>query len=206
MNENSYNHHRFARWLENFFTYTPCFLCGEIHEVNIYQFVDRNTSPDNSKKIIVIRIFCQHNFQLREETGEQLQYTVTILPAFLVPHSRVPLPDIYNAFDMYVSDKQEIQQEAALIMNCQSRHSFRLYYTRFCNLVDKWIFFLSEFLSILSENEIPVKIGKKWGRFKELLKNYLSSIFGENSAPMRTRRGFIQAHVTFLHINMGLGP
>lgn len=205
MNIDSYNHHRFAGWLEELFKDTPCLLCGKIHEVKIHQFVDRNISPDNSRKIKTVRIICHSNFQEREETGEKLQYTITVLPGFLVPHSRVPLPDIYKATDEYLSGRKIIQQEAALIMNCQSRHSFRLYYDRICNLASKWIFYLFTVFPEIIEKEIPVDMRKKWKQFKGILEEQTIIRMGF-SGQIEMLYRFEYTHDTLLHKNMGLGP
>lgn len=206
MDIDSYNHHCFARWLEELFKDISCFLCGKIHEVKIHQFVDRNISPDNSRKIITFRIICHRNFQKRKETGEKLQYTITVLPGFLIPHSRVPLPDIYKAMDEYLSGKETIQQEAALIMNCQSRHSFRLYYNRFCNLMNKWIFFLSTVFPEIVEKEIVVEIGGKWKQFKEILKNFTVKTMEELPDSSGPCHRFEYAHTILSGCKMGLGP
>ncbi len=205
MNIDSYNHHSFARWLEDYFKNNPCILCGEIHEVKIHQFVDRNISPDNSRVIIVIRIICNSNFKKREETGEKLQYTITVLPGFLIPHSRVPLPDIYKATDEYLSGRKIIQQEAALIMSCQSRHSFRLYYDRFCNLASKWIFFLFTVFPEIIEKEVPVDIRKKWKQLGGILEGQTVIRMGFSGQIEMIYR-FEYVHNTLLHKNMGLGP
>jgi len=205
MNEASYNYHHFAEYLDDFFAYTPCFLCGNIHKPEIHQIVDRNISPDNSKKIKVIRFICQPNLETRKETGERLQYTITLLPGFLVPHSRVPVENIYKALDIYLSNEDTIQQEAALIINCQSRHSFRLYYKRFCNLVEKWITFLYKVLPEITKDEIPVKFGRIWKQLKEMLISYESKI-RESSAPISLSRGFKRLHIILFYRNMGLGP
>jgi len=201
----SYNHHSFARWLEDYFKNNPCFLCGEFHEVKIHQFVDRNISPDNSKALIVIRVICNSNLKKRGKTGEKLQYTITILPGFLVPHSRVPLPDIYKATDEYLSGDEIIQQEAALIMNCQSRHSFQLYYNRICKLASKWISILSMVFPEIIEKEIPADIRKKWKQLGGILEGQTVIRMGFSGQIEMIYR-FEYAHNTLFHNNMGLGP
>lgn len=206
MDIDSYNHHCFAGWLEELFKDTPCILCGKIHEVKIHQFVDRNISPDNSRKIKTVRIICHSNFQERKETGEKLQYTITVLPGFLIPHSRVSLPDIYKAMDEYLSGRETIQQEAALIMNCQSRHSFQLYYKRFCKLASKWLSFLSIVFPEIIEKEIVVEIGGKWKQFKKILNGLtVKTMEGFSDSSVLCRR-FEYAHTILSGCKMGLGP
>ena len=176
-----------------------------MHEVKIHQFVSRNISPDNSKSLIVIRIICNSNLRKRKEAREELQYTITILPGFLIPHSRVPLPDIYKAADEYLSGRKIIQQEAALIMNCQSRHSFRLYYDRICNLASKWISLLYTVFPETIVKEIPVDMRKKWKQFKGILEGQTIVEMGF-SGQIEMLYRFEYTHNTFLRKNMGLGP
>ncbi len=132
----SYNHFKFADWLIEYFHNQPCILCHKNHDIEIYQYRERNISPDNKKKKIVVRIRCKNNQKKREETGEDLQYTITILP-----HSRVPIPQIFDAFDEYFNE-EITQQQATLLMNCNSRHSFNLFLkrfsSRFTNLFRIW--------------------------------------------------------------------
>jgi len=166
--------------------------------MKLHQFVKRNIAPDNSSKITVIRVICKPNQQKRIDTGEKLQYTTTILPGFLIPHSRIPLPDLYAAFDRYLCNEQSTQQEVALLMNCQSRHSFRLYFQRLCENIDKWLIFLSDLVCLNSRKE-------KWNRLKKAIK----SLSRESSKPLFPRTAvfhFEYAMSFFLSSRMGLGP
>lgn len=118
----------------------------------------------------------------------------------------MPLPDIYKATDEYLSGRKIIQQEAALLMNCQSRHSFRLYYKRICSLASNWIIFLSTILPEIIEKEVPVDIRKKWKQFKGILKGLTVKTMEGFSDTTGLRHCFEYAHNTLFHKNMGLGP
>ncbi len=165
----SYNHYQFAIWLTEYFNNHPCPLCHKIHEVEIFQYKDRNIDPHNNKKKIVIRTRCKDNQKKREETGEKIQYTITILPGFLIPHSRVVIPNLFKALEKYLNE-EITQQQAALLMNCNSRHSFNLYYRRFSSLFCKWISFLS---GILQQQKLVTEVNwnvkRKWNRFIALI-------------------------------------
>lgn len=52
----------------------------------------------------VPRIFCEINYHKRLKTGELKQYTLTILPGFLIPYSTVPLDPVHQALASYISE------------------------------------------------------------------------------------------------------
>jgi len=91
-------------------------------------------------------------------------------------------------------------------MNCQSRHSFRLYYKRICNLASKWIIFLSTILPEIKEKKEPVDIRKKWKQFKGILKGFTVKTWSGFSDTTGLHHRFEYAHNTLFHNNMGLGP
>jgi len=90
-------------------------------------------------------------------------------------------------------------------MNCQSRHSFRLYYDRFCNLASKWIFFLFTVFPEIIEKEVPVDIRKKWKQLGGILEGQTVIRMGFSGQIEMIYR-FEYVHNTLLHKNMGLGP
>lgn len=171
----------------------------------------RKIDPKNREDIIVIRIRCEANFLERQETGEKIQYTIRILPGFLIPHSRVPVSEIFEAFDAYLN-KDMTQQEAALFMNCDSRHSFRLYFLRLSNLISQWISHLQTTLQIHTENkgdrdkpeEISV-IKKKWKQVGIIIGSMNIGKETESWISVNTYR-FEYAHTILVGCKMGLGP
>ena len=188
--------------------------------VEIFQYKDRNINPDNSKKKIVIRILCKDNQKIREETGEKIQYTITILPGFLIPHSRVVIPNLLGALEKYVNE-EITQQQAALLINCNSRHSFNLYYRRFSSHFYKWISFLAETLQMM-ELKIEVTGGwsqtslllthatldvkRNWNQFTDLISRLKIEKMIENSPSKETILRFEYAHSLLDGNKMGLGP
>jgi len=86
----------------------------------------------------VVRVFCEVNCLIREETGEPKQYTLTILPGFLIPYSTVPVDPVHQALDSYIKEPGLKQVGAALRMRSQSAASFRLFYSRVCSRLELW--------------------------------------------------------------------
>lgn len=117
-----------------------------------------------------MRIFCKNNYRKRIETKESLQYTITILPGFLMPYSRVRIDLLFTAFTYYLSGKIRNQYEAALFICCDSRHSFALYYKRIMNHVG----YLYEYFKVQIEtkrNEVSLKTSReKWESIVCLMK------------------------------------
>lgn len=99
-------------------------------------------TEDEEISINVIRIFCQLNYRKRIETEEAIQYTITILPGFLMPYSRVRVDLLFTAFTYYINGRFSNQYESALYISCSSRHSFSLYYKRIVNRIGVWYRFL----------------------------------------------------------------
>ncbi len=172
----------------------------------------RKIDPKNREEIIVIRTRCEANFLERQETGEKIQYTIRILPGFLIPHSRVPVPEIFKAFDAYLKN-DNTQQQAALFMNCDSRHSFRLYFSRLSNLIGQWISHLQTTLTlqIQIENKMDDKkeeisgIKKKWIQVGTIIGAINIGKEAESWISINTHR-FEYAHTILVGCRMGLGP
>lgn len=107
----------------------------------------------------VPRIFCEINCRIRKETGERKQYTLTVLPSFLVPYSRIPVETVHEALDGYIRTRC-LQIGAALRMHCLSASSFRLFYRRVCERLGRWLFILARPLSAFAEAVDGVVVGE----------------------------------------------
>lgn len=166
----------------------------------------RYIAPDNSKQILVVRIKCEKCYQKKQETGRKIQYTITVLPGFLIPHSRVPVPDLWCAVNGYLSENKT-QQQAALLMNCNSRHSFNLYYKRLCMQLNLWIVTIASILNtvLLQEQKQCSDVRIKWKQFKNFIKRLgggqKESAFSDN---IISRFQFV--HAIMCCCKMGLGP
>jgi hypothetical protein len=146
-------------------------------------------------QIKVIRIFCEINYRIRIETDETPQYTTTVLPACLIPHSRVQVNLVLQAFRLYLDHNLKTQYAAALHILCNNRHSFRLYYTRIIARLDTW--------STLFENRGEMKLvnlplGEKWTKIEASLKDW--------SDPKSLAHWRSYGHAILVHKKMGLGP
>ena len=94
----------------------------------------------------------------------------------MVPHSRVVIPDIFRALESFLTE-EITQQQATLLMNCNSRHSFNLYYRRFSSHVHKWISFLAAFLQ---QQELETGIIRSWSQTRLLAnESYRRNLFRE---------------------------
>lgn len=124
-----------------FFLKNGCPLCGEYHELEFFIFVERHiiTDIEAAPKIIkVIRYLCINNYKKRLETNELLQYTITILPGFLISYGRIPVNKILDAFSGYIKGEIRTYYAAAIACGVSSRHSFRLYYIRILKRLTSW--------------------------------------------------------------------
>ena len=136
---------------------------------------------------------CLNNLEKRIKTGELLQYTITILPAFLIPHSKIPVSVVFTAIDYYIKRKCN-QFEAALMLYCDSNHSFALYFNRMSGLIDAW----NNLLQKEPENNMDKPINEKWERIIPVMKDYAQPNYSEFWSEY--------THSHFCQNKMGLGP
>jgi hypothetical protein len=137
---------KYIEFIETYFVKNGCPLCQKNHKVNLFTIVSRQikTGIDSITKLDVARILCKKNYHKRKKTGEKLQYTITILPAPLIPYSRIPVETVFSSFNAYITGELKNQYETVLQMNCENRHSFRLYYLRIKNLLAHWYYFFTK--------------------------------------------------------------
>lgn len=97
-------------------------------------------------------------------------------------------------------------------MNCDSRHSFRLYFSRLSNLIDQWILNIQTALQIhtgnkgdADKNENITGIKKKWKQFKTVIGSINIEKETKLQIPADTYR-FEYVHTIFAGCKMGLGP
>jgi hypothetical protein len=130
----------------------------------------------------------------RKATRERLQYTITVLPAILVPHSRIPVHVIFNTVTDYINGTIANQYSAALLIFCASRHSFRLYYTRIIARHKDWYVFFSG-----NREEVqPEPATESWAAVIIPMKEY--------AVPLHSEWWESYAHAALCLNGMGLGP
>jgi len=131
-----------------------------------------------------------------------------MLPGFLIPYSRVVVPNLLSALEEYFNEKCT-QQQAALLINCNSRHSFNLFLKRISFLVSKWISYLSEILQLQKPEKKKSETGNikgEWKRFIWLISRLtIEKMIGVSSKVVIIYR-FEYAHSLFDGNKMGLGP
>jgi len=131
-----------------------CPLCGQSHPPKFHVFVSRSyrssgRGVSGSVRIWVPRLICLVNKQLREKTGRLLQYTITILPGFLIPYSTILVDAVQDALESYIGKAAVTKQGAAMRMGCMSRLSFLLFYSRVVRRIEAWNNLLTELVSDL---------------------------------------------------------
>ncbi len=163
------------------------------------------------------RFFCENNYKERKLTGKKKQYTITILPGFLVPYSIIPLDDIQEATNRYINNPETNQQTAAFSMHCENTLSFRLHFSRIKNRLSEWIVFITRLLidlggELKGENIKNVQhyenpLQANWKRFKTLVIDYFQLYSRIPGAQVIKERFYYQYIHSVLCINkMGLGP
>ena len=145
-----------------------CLLCGKKHPVKIHTYVDRTyeapkkkeeeqenkegqSEGKNGSSIVVPRLYCPVNHRRRMDSGEPTQYTITVLPGFLVPYSRILVDTLHAALHGYLHGDARCRsyEQAAYTMNCAQPVSFARYLTRVKLRLSAWIVTLTELLADL---------------------------------------------------------
>lgn len=125
---------------------TRCPLCGGEHPGKFFAFAERSyrweESDASAKAKVVIqvpRLICEVNKRKRVEGGERLQYTVRILPSFLIPHSCVVLDRVHEALESFIGHPGATRVGATLRMGCVNPMSFRLFLGRVRDRITTWL-------------------------------------------------------------------
>jgi hypothetical protein len=191
-----YHVYDFLSFVLDYFPVAGCPLCQKHHTVKFYILVNRGfrISEEQCATIKVVRIICEYNLKQRKETKELLQYTMTVLPSSLIPHSRIPVHVIFNTVTNYMNGAIANQYRAALLIFCSSRHSFRLYYMRIIARHTDWYAFFSG----IREEPLIGPETESWAQVISLMKEY--------ARPLHTEWWESYAHAVLCLNGMGLGP
>lgn len=148
-----YNHDDFVDFIVRNLTLCP--LCKESHLPKILCLTERYVKQldEKKRKISIIRIICPNNQKKRREDGVPVQYTLTILPAFLIPHSRIQLNILEKALTAYENTPGMTTTEAALMIGCENHKSFELYLKRARSRIQLWISFILHMITDLTQAE-----------------------------------------------------
>lgn len=203
-----------------------CPLCGEKHAPRFHCYAPRSYrkdpaglkepgGTDTNVRTQVPRIFCEPSFQIRKQTGQPRQYTLTILPGFLIPHSRVPVQQVHRALDGYITEPELQQVGAALRMKCLSPASFRLFFSRVCARLGNWTAALTQWIvalgGIVAEAHPATPrqegLGAQWAWFVRLAAEYArlyGRLPGSQVVPLEDLPVYLYAALSRHH--RGLGP
>ena len=198
-----------------------CTLCGERHPPKFHCFFRRTYRRDPKEEgeeaatIEVVRIFCEVNYRIRKQTGEPKQYTLTILPGFLIPYSVIPVDPVHEALDIYITEGGLVQVGAALKMRCLSAASFRLFYSRVCRRLESWTALFLQLVLTLGGKIKEADVGQErcrelqaqWGWFVLLASEYVR-LYSRLPATEVIAGKFLQQHIyaVLSRKQMSLGP
>ena len=201
-----------------------CPLCGKRHSVKIHTYVDRTyKNPQKEEEdtegqrggksdpcIVVPRLYCPVNYRLRKDTGQPKQYTITVLPGFLIPYSRILVDTIHAALHGYLHGDAQARsyEQAAYMMNCAQPVSFARYLGRVKQRLSAWIVTLTTLLVDLGADITQTDeqahggqdLSEQWMYFLYLVtKTVQAKVIAE---PLRWQ----YVYGLFSYQRMGLGP
>ena len=218
-----YHPHRFLDHALRQLLVDGCPLCKEKHPPQFHCYARRTFKTEQTEDQIkegvvatqVPRIFCEINHRKRLDTGELKQYTLTILPGFLIPYSTIALDPVHQALESYIGEGGLTQVGAAMRMGCLSPASFRLFYARVRQRVQSWTDLLIQLVITLGghiREEAPKVTNQsepeaRWGWFVLLSTEYMSRYSRLPNTQVIAQRFIWQYMYAVLSRNhMGLGP
>lgn len=162
----------------------------------------------------VPRLICLENKRRRQESGEPLRYTVTILPGFLISFSTIVVDAVHLGLDSYLGKQTVTQTGAALMMGCLNPRSFRLFYRRVCRRMNLWVGLLIQLMTIIGgalperrQTDGKDQIRNGWMWCSVLAEEYLR-LYGQIPEAVLILKAFQWQYLyaLFAAHRMGLGP
>ena len=166
-------------------------------------------------QIEVVRIVCRSRQKLRKRTGKKLQYTLTILPSFLIPHARITFTGLSNAVPLHLGGK-----DFDLVLNTLSAddpRTFGLHFGRVLKRTPEWNLAIGRWVIDMGKTDKPKTLCETfrlkertlhpWEKFIGLASEFcrrleslgqVTAILEDEQLPM------VHARLTFA--GMGLGP
>ena len=219
---NEYHPEKFRTYSEKFLSKEGCPICHGDHEAKFHCFAGRafrdGSVPGANVTTAVPRFICELNRLIRQQSGEEKQYTITILPGFLISYSTVPVDPVHNAVAGYLGASGLTQVGAALRMHCFNAISFRVFLNRVRDRIEGWITLLVEQVHDLEGQVKGVDVSRTppndpespavlWKWFAYLSAEYLrlhARIPGTEVVPKQFHHRYI--HCLLSRHHMGLGP
>lgn len=195
-----------------------CPLCGQNHSPSIHDFRPRIllTKVFFEFKFTILRIICHDCKALRKQTGDAIQYTLTILPPFIGPYARIAVGTLFKAFS-HLAKGASPDIVAGLVSRAADTRPLNRYLSRFLQRAPAWTLHLCQWL-IQSGVALPspelLNLGRKktsitdlWNIFDTLAKRFCQN--HEKSNPDTIiLLGFqtIFVHARLSYAGMDLGP
>jgi hypothetical protein len=107
-----YKSDTFKFFLEQFYKFYPCILCGTIHELHIQARPTRLIRCHQTYKNIPITIF---SIICYKEKKAQRQYTKRILPPFVLPECNITLENDYKMLEEMPDTLSDIDRACAIL-------------------------------------------------------------------------------------------
>lgn len=215
--KDNYNQYNFKDQVLKYYTVNPCPLCHTYHPSKFYIFVKRTyrINPFETTTISVVRLICETAFLASKKNGRKIQYTITVLPHFLVPHSILPVENIFESINAYLSYGISMEK-AAFLMFCVNVLTFRLHFSRTMERISLWSLEIAQAI-VLLEGEIQradIKcltgilgaLKSNWVTFKKFVIQHISLLSAISGLIILMENYFSFNHCWLQGRNMGLGP
>jgi hypothetical protein len=167
------------------------------------------------KKIDVVRIVCQVRKRLRIKTGILRQYTLTILPPFLIPHARVTFSGLSQAISLYLEGR-----DPDLVLNTLSADDPRTFALHFGRVTDRgpdWNLKIARWLIEAGKPSAQcetvafftksIRENHPWERFERLASDLCLRLMSiSRTGVVLKQEQPLWVHARLTYSGMGLGP
>ena len=166
-------------------------------------------------QIEVVRIVCKTRKKRCKKTGKKLQYTLTVLPSFLIPHARVTFSSLSKAIPLY-HDRKDFD----LVLNelsAEDPRTFGLHFGRISKRVPEWNLAIGRWIIDMGKTDKPKTLNETfrlkeravhpWEKFIGLASDFcrrLESLGHVTAILVDEQPLMVHARLTFS--GMGLGP
>lgn len=166
-------------------------------------------------QIEVVRIVCRVRQKLHKRTGEKLQYTLTILPSFLIPHAKVTFTDLSKAVSLYLAGKDF--DLALNTLSADDPRTFSLHFGRISERAPGWNLAINRWIIDMGKTDKPKTLDETfglkngvmhpWEKFIGLASDFCRRLesLGYSPAILEDEQ-LLMAHAQLTFAGMGLGP
>ena len=169
----------------------------------------------NTLEIDVVRIVCKSRKKRCKKTGEKLQYTLTVLPSFLIPHARVTFFGLSKAIPLHLDRK-----DFDFVLNTLSAEdprTFGLHFGRISKRIPEWNLAIGRWIIDMGKTDKPKTLDETfrlkdraihpWEKFIGLASDFCRRLesLGQVTAILEDEQPII-VHARLTFSGMGLGP